>query len=118
VLLKPEKKTALRFWNRASRGFNWSINSELIRGQRFWKVVCFTVSGNEITWHSFCACEHHSAKGDSNKRWTLKWTKLLRRSLSASLNLRSGFMQIGLLLKRLSRSWISFPVQIVFGYKE
>jgi len=27
-------------------------------------------------------------------------------------------MQIGLLLKRLSRSWISFPVQIVFGYKE
>jgi len=55
--------------------------------------------------------------GDSKKRWTLKWTKLLRRSLSASLNLRSGFLQIGLLLKRLL-SFFSFPAQIVSGCKE
>ena len=54
--------------------------------------------------------------GDPNKRWTLKWTRLLYCSLSASLNLRSGFLQIGLLLKRLLR--IFFPAQIVSGCKE
>jgi len=53
---------------------------------------------------------------DSNKRWTLKWTRLLCRSLSASLNLKSGFLQIGLLLKWLL--WIFFPAQIVSGCKE
>jgi len=47
--------------------------------------------------------------GDSNKRWTFKWTRLLCRSLSASLNLRSGFLQIGLLLKRLL--WYYFLAQ-------
>ena len=35
---------------------------------------------------------------------------------SASLNLRSGFLQIGLLLKRLL--WIFFPAQIDSGCKE
>jgi len=54
--------------------------------------------------------------GDSNKRWTLKWTRLLCHSLSASLNLRSGFLQIGLLLKWIL--WIFFPAQIVSGCKE
>jgi len=54
--------------------------------------------------------------GDSNKRWILKWTRLLCRSLSASLNLISGFLQIGLLLQRLLR--IFFPAQIVSGCKE
>ena len=54
--------------------------------------------------------------GDSNNQWTLKWTRLLCHSLSASLNLRSGFMQIGLLLKRLL--WICFPEKIVSGCKE
>jgi len=54
--------------------------------------------------------------GDSNKRWTLTWTRLLRRSLSASLDLRSGFVQIGLLLKRLL--WVSFPAQTVCACKE
>jgi len=54
--------------------------------------------------------------GDSNKRWTLKWTRLLCRSLSTSLNLKSGFLQIGLLLKWLL--WIFFHAQIVSGCKE
>jgi len=43
------------------------------------------------------------------RRWTLKWTRLVCRSLSASLNLRSGFVQIGLLLKRLL--WDHFLAQ-------
>mmetsp|Transcript_101406 Transcript_101406/g.163546 ORF Transcript_101406/g.163546 Transcript_101406/m.163546 type:complete len:86 (+) Transcript_101406:280-537(+) len=46
--------------------------------------------------------------GDSNKRWTLKWTRLLCRSLSASLNLKSGFLQIGLLFIGNGCSGFSF----------
>jgi len=66
--------------------------------------TCRFISGDDFTWDSFCACEYHGAR-----RWfqqalpgrTLKWTRLLCRSLCGSLNLRSGFLQIGLLLKRL-----------------
>jgi len=47
--------------------------------------------------------------GDSSKRWTLKWTRLLCRSLSASLNLTSRFLQIGLPLKKLI--WGQFLAQ-------
>jgi len=78
--------------------------------------TCRSISGDEITWHSFCAVSIMAQGGDSNERWTLKWTRLLCRSLGAGLNLKSGFLQIGLLLKWLL--WIFFPAQIVSGCRE
>jgi len=54
---------------------------------------CRSISGDEITWHLFCV-SIMAQGGDSNKHFTLNWTRLLCRSLSAKVNLSSGFVQI------------------------
>ena len=70
------------------------------------------ISGDESRNILFCACEHSVARGRFHLALDLEWTWLLCRSLSAHLNLRGGFVQIGLSVTAgfTSSNWSSLCV--------